>query len=561
MKLRKIFMPVFALAILFSVTMSYGNTQDHVKAKSEYVAESATQIKLETKEAYKLDDAEYKGAVLTKTSLAGMSGYFVAAAVLIGLMSMVVNFWRTIVSYIKQYVPSTKFQIQFRLMALVFAIATANIALAAMALFAPILKQGSINLGVVEKEELEKLLTGVAEKHKAAVKTEIQEATSGLMKTEELAAKLEAIGISKKTLDTITEAVEKQGTELRKLFEGATNSKKGFEELLEEKSKEITGLATGESRTVKLFIPKEAVMKTLVQRSALSDSTLGTRLPEIGQLDYNRITISNLFRRVKVGPNSNGVVRYIDQQAVTRNAASRAEGAAAPESVITWIEKTMSLQKIMDSIPVTKESFNDLEFVKGELDTLLRVNMALKEDEMLYSGDGIAPNGKGINIYATSAQATLEAAPWADSVDYANVYDLIAVLKQVISAGKSMFVPDFVTMNGSDIIKYKLVKGTDGHYVLPPFISANGQIIDNVRVVESNQVTAGTLTIGDAKFAVIHEAEGLEVEMGYINDQFTKDQWTIKATKRQNLLVRDVYAGAFKKLASIDDALAAIEKP
>jgi hypothetical protein len=413
----------------------------------------------------------------------------------------------------------------------------------------------------MDEKELQKLLDGVAEKHKAAIKTEVESATAGLLKAEQLAEKLEAIGISKKEIEKLTNAVEKQGEEMRKLFEGPKGKVKGFEEIIEEKSKDIIGLANGDSRTVKIILPKESIRKTLVQRSALSDSTLGDRIADIGQLDYNNMSIASLFRRVKIGANSNGVVRYIDQNAVTRNAASRAEAAAAPESAITWIEKTMSLQKIMDSIPVTKESFNDLEFVKGELDTLLRVNMALKEDEMLYSGDGVAPNGKGINTYATSAQATLEAAPWADSVDYANVYDLIAVLKQVISAGKKNFIPDFVTMNGADVIKYKLVKGTDGHYVLPPFISANGQVIDNVRVVESNQVTAGTLTIGDSKYAVVYEAEGLEVEMGYINDQFTKDQWTIKATKRQNLLVRDVHAAGFKKLASIDDALAAIEKP
>jgi hypothetical protein len=411
----------------------------------------------------------------------------------------------------------------------------------------------------MEEKEIQKLLEGVAEKNKAAIKTEVEAATAGLMKSDELAAKFAAMGLTDKTIKELTDAVEKQGEELRKYFEKGQGEAKTISEVIEEKAAEIKKLATGEEKIIKIEIPR--VRKADVLTTAVSGNTNAVRLAEIGQLATLRTTLASLFRRTPLGPGSNGTIRYYDQNTVTRGAAGRAENTAYAESAIDWIERTATAVKITDSIPVTEESFNDISWINGEIDRLMNINMSLKEDQQLYAGTGVAPDLKGINVYAASLQATLEAAPYIDAFKEVNVYDLIAVLKVVLTTSKqSKYMPSHVLMNPSDILKFKLTKAIgDGHYVLPPFIANNGMIVDGVQVVETNQVTADTLTIGDFRYGTIYDAQGLTIEMGRVNAQFTQGAMTIRATQRELLLVRNVDAEAFGKLTSITRALAYLD--
>jgi len=283
------------------------------------------------------------------------------------------------------------------------------------------------------------------------------------------------------------------------------------------------------------------------------------RLPDIGQIPFLGTVMSGLFRHAGVSPSSNGVIRYFDQQAITRGADTVAEAATKPESVITWIERTLSLQKIADSIPVTKESFADVGFIESEVRRLLDVNLSLKEDEQLWDGNGIAPNLKG----AFTSAVTFDAAAYAISgkVKAADgtLYDLLAILRVELSNAKqSKYMPTAVVMNPSDVLRYKLAKGTDGHYVLPPFISADGTIIDGMRVIESSQVTINTMLVGDFRYGTIYDLEGVTVSMGFINAQFVQNAMTILAEKREGLLIRDVDVDAFLKVIDIDAAIVAI---
>lgn len=411
----------------------------------------------------------------------------------------------------------------------------------------------------MEEKELKALMEGFSANQNAVIKTEVEAATAGLMKSDELAAKLEAMGIKDGEIKALTDAVEKQGDALRKILEdGKPGAVKTMHQYLEERKDDIAKVASGEIQRIKIQMPN--VNKTIVLTSDANDSTLANRLTDIGQMAYLGSKLAPLFRKATIGPNMGGTIRYFDQSTVTRNAAGKDENIAYAESVIDWTEYTASAVKITDSIPVTKEALNDFGFVKSELDRLMDINMALKEDQQLYAGTGVAPELKGINVYAVDKQAVVVASPYADSVDNANVYDLIAVLRVVLTTSKqSKYMPNIVLMNPIDILKFKLKKATDGHYVLPPFIAANGMIVDSISVVETNQVTANTLTIGDFRYGTIYEAQGMEVEIGLIDKQFVQDAMTIKASKRELLLVRTADADAFAKLTSISDAVTALE--
>ena len=108
------------------------------------------------------------------------------------------------------------------------------------------------------------------------------------------------------------------------------------------------------------------------------------------------------------------------------------EGTAKPESAITWSERLLPIEKVADSIPVTKEAWADIPFIQGEIRRLLEVNLALKIDDSLYDGTGVTPEIKGVYTSAPAFVTT----PYADTVEAANLFDLIAVVAADIAANR-----------------------------------------------------------------------------------------------------------------------------
>lgn len=569
MKHFKFLMPVAVLAILFTVAFSV--TQKNEVKKDPVNTEASiglpgAKVALEAKEAYKLDDAEYKGAVATKTSISGIDFTPMAVvAALIGILALFANLFRG-VSFKNLF--SAKTQITIRVAMLAFAVVTLNGTLALIAILAPIGMQWSGKLGI-DAGEFKEIMEGISKTNgefiESSVKKNVSEATKGLMTSEQLTAKLEELGLKDNAIAKLTEAVEKQGTELRKMLDGNNKSRivKSIDELVHENSNSIKALADSDSGRFKMRISANAD-KTIIERASVSSSTMGYRLPTIGQLATRSLVMDQVFPTVNLSEadvkESNGVIRYLDVASETRNAAETAEKGTKPESAISWIERTAALQVIANTIPVTKQAYRSLGFVAGEIDRLLRRSHALRKDLQLYSGDGVSPNIKGIATYTTAA--TLSSLPNYQGLTDPNLYDLIANLSVYISNSKQgKYAPNVVLMNPADILKYKLAKAADGHYILPPFISADGKVIDGIRVVETSVVTANTLVLGDFAYGTIYQSEDLVIEMGWINDQFVKNQWTIRAEQELMLLVRNVDLDAFTKITDLNAAVAALAKP
>lgn len=81
-----------ALLMLFAVGISSADiSPDKEKAKTEFV--QAQDLKLEVKEALKVDDAEYTGYVISKTSLSGV-GFLFGAVSLLGMFASIGNLFR-----------------------------------------------------------------------------------------------------------------------------------------------------------------------------------------------------------------------------------------------------------------------------------------------------------------------------------------------------------------------------------------------------------------------------------------------------------------------------------
>lgn len=373
------------------------------------------------------------------------------------------------------------------------------------------------------------------------------EAKSGFLSREDFTKEAEKIAKSE-DVAKMSKALEDMGIELKKLKEMGSEKRQTVKGILEGQLDNLKKLKSKETKSLVLDF------KTAITTSSITSDTAAMRLNDVGQAATRRVTIPQILRNVIVSPNNHGVIRYFDQSTVTRNAAPKAENTAAPESALAWTEYNLTLEKLLDSIPVSHEAITDIDFIEGEVRRFLEVNLMLKEEQQLYSGNGTPPEWEGLYTNATDYTQALAAADkvLTGGVTHANIADLIMYVATKISNGyNGKFMPNFVLVNPLDFIGLRTIKDVNGNYVIPPFMSPDGLKIGALQVVESPLVTANTLLVGDGNLATYYQQEAYALELGWVSTQFTEDMLTLKARKRGNVLVRSVDATAFYKVTDI----------
>jgi predicted RNA-binding protein Jag len=360
--------------------------------------------------------------------------------------------------------------------------------------------------------------------------------------------------VAKTVTDELQKKLDELALEVKELeTKGETTKGKSFLETVKENRANIDG-STKEKGTGKEF---EFVVKADTLRANVVGNPNALDLGTNGLLATRKLTVYDLFQKVPVGKDRNGVIRYVDWDSATiaRAAAAIAEGGTFPESTAKWATYTLGLQKVGVTNPVSEEfTYDDAMFV-AEVEAFLRNDVEIKIDTDLINANGTAPNIKGL-----VAQSTAYTAAASGIVD-ASIYDLIVDVKRSITVGGgSKFNPDFALMNITDINKMLLKKDVNHQYVAPPF-SQNGAsgtaefVVAGVRVIECNAVTANTMIVGCSGYAKIYEEPGFYVATGYDGSDWSSDMMTLKARKRLNLLVRTQDQVGFAKVASISAAL------
>ena len=247
-------------------------------------------------------------------------------------------------------------------------------------------------------------------------------------------------------------------------------------------------------------------------------------------------------------------VAWAEQTARDGGAGSTAEGAAKTQADFDVVETNKIVEKITVYHKASKEMLDDIDYMGAEINNDGMSLLELKLDSLLYNGDGVTPNIKGIVTYATAF--SVAASALADTITAANRFD--AIRAAVWQCQAANFQPNYVLLNPIDVAVMDLTKLTDGQYVLPPFSSINGMTIAGLKVVINNGVTAGDFLVGDFTKANLRMREDVMFAVGYENDDFTKNLVTILGEMRAVHYVKAVHTTAFVK-GTFTTAIAALQ--
>ena len=276
---------------------------------------------------------------------------------------------------------------------------------------------------------------------------------------------------------------------------------------------------------------------------------LSTLEPGVDNIARPIIKVRNV---VNTGTTSSKFVVYISQTANT-SASWVAEGNTKPTSNPGYEEVSVEVKKVASTVKVSKEMLADLAFVRSEINADLMAGLDQAFEDALINGAG----GTSLDGLLGFAQP-FAAGTFAGTIPAANVSDVIRVAKAQIQGAN--FEPTHVLLHPEDAAKIELTKATDGGYTYPAFWDRN-MMLAGLTVVTSTNIAPDTFLVGDMSKSNVRIRENMNLQVGYVNDDFQRNMVTILAEMRAAHYVKNNQVDAFvtgdftTAIAALDSAV------
>jgi hypothetical protein len=104
-------------------------------------------------------------------------------------------------------------------------------------------------------------------------------------------------------------------------------------------------------------------------------------------------------------------------------------------------------------------------------------------------------------------------------------------------------------MNPEDVAGMELTKTSTGEYTYPMFVPQMDGItrVKGIPVIENTGIASGDYLVGDFTKDNLRMREDMNVQVGYVNDDFTKNLMTVLVEARACNFVKSNDYGAFVK--------------
>jgi hypothetical protein len=268
----------------------------------------------------------------------------------------------------------------------------------------------------------------------------------------------------------------------------------------------------------------EGGMKTLLQTSAgwqprtgNGDVLVDKIIRPVQVLDVFPADRTDLFE-----------IPSMEETTRTQAAAELAEAGTYAEDAFAFTRRTSPVRKIGSEIPVTDEQLDDVPTMAALLNNRLTFGVRARLDQQVMVGDGTGSNLTGL-LNATNIQTQAKASdPTANA--------LFKAITLVRISGRA--IPDTVFMHGTDYQNLRLAQNANGDYQFGAPYAVGEAMAWGLPIVQTEALTQGTAIVAAVRqYTQIWYRKDLEVQVGYINDQFIKGQKTLRADIRAALWI------------------------
>jgi HK97 family phage major capsid protein len=263
------------------------------------------------------------------------------------------------------------------------------------------------------------------------------------------------------------------------------------------------------------------------------------RLPRIVLTPLRRPVVADLIPNTST---SDPTIIWMEETTFTNNAAMVAQGATKPEAALAYTQRSTPVEKLAVTLPVTDEQLADVPQIRNLIDNRLTTMIQLVEETQLLTGNGTTPQLLGF-LNKPSILSTAKGAG-EDNPD--------AILRAItnVDSVTGFANTSGIVMHPLNWLNIRLLRTTEGLYIWGhPSVEGPARLW-GLPVVPTPAITQDTALLGDfALYSELFRRQTLVLDVGWINDDFTKNLRRIRLEERLALVI--YRANAFSLVTSL----------
>ena len=257
--------------------------------------------------------------------------------------------------------------------------------------------------------------------------------------------------------------------------------------------------------------------------------------------NQRRLTIRDLLLQ---GTTNSNAITYMRETGFTNAAAVQAkEGDKKAQSDLQFDQQTVNVSTIAHYIKASKQILSDAPMLASYIDGRLMYGLKLVEEQQLLNGDGLNGNLKGIIPQATAFANPATSVTTYTIIDQLRLAMLQAVLAEYPATGHVLNPIDWATI--------EIAKDNQARYLIGNPQGTTAPTLWGLPVVATQSMQAGKFLTGAFNMAAqIFDAETASIEVGFENDDFTRNLVTVLCEERLALAVYRPEAFIYGTLAA-----------
>lgn len=397
------------------------------------------------------------------------------------------------------------------------------------------------------------------EKLKADYTKELEDATKGLATKEDLDAmktkqdlvikELERIGLAYKAMIEKPNAIQEAKTALLELIEKKSkDAEEGKNTGYEKTEVSAKNLIDGVIKAPALMTTANVVPNVTNGFNQLFGNYIDTQIHHVPKPEN---FILNLVD-VTTQPGTENIW-YVQRTNLEGDASFIAEGALKPLADGEYVESKAPIKEVAIRWKMTNRVMMHAPAVVRDFRQHAEELVSQKIDDGVLLGDGTGNNLSGITEVASPFIVPAEL---ANSYTDANIWDVIMAMATYVRLNNFKGQITAV-LNTVWMAKMAGIKDTEGRYIIPPFVTPNGQQVGEVRVVFSNKMPADSILVGELNRFKVVISENVIFAEGWENDDFSKNLTSFKLEAFLGTYFPSNYAGAiiFDEIATVLTAI------